>query len=134
MEIPSKCDGWFPPEVCSWTSYNATLLGVPETYISIPFLVATAYCAQHTVVTIDFHTKPTKSASLQLVMELINNIPNVNPNAGHLFDSVIREHREGVKKQGIYRSLYSGSTSSKKTKTSGCLEMHDLRFNMIAFT
>jgi len=87
MEIPSKCDGWFPPEVCSWTSYHATLLGVPETYISIPFLVATAYCAQHTVVTIDFHTEPTKSASLQLVMELINNIPNVNPNAGHLFDS-----------------------------------------------
>jgi len=31
-------------------------------------------------------------------------------------------------------SLYSGSTWSKKTKTSGCFEMHDPRFNMIAFT
>ena len=41
---------WFPKEVSDWIIYHSTILGVPETYISIPLLVSIAYCSQRSVV------------------------------------------------------------------------------------
>ena len=131
---------------------------------------------QHTVVNLDFHSQPlilyglvcgrsetNKSASLQFVMNLFNNVDNIHPNATHLFDSRtlqglmqtmrlnngcimgcygefasfndnLDKGSSGSSEKARYLSLYSGTTWSMKMKTSGCVEMQDPRFNMIAFT
>ena len=176
-KVPTVCKDWFLGEISKWISHHAIILGVPETYISVPLLVAVAYCSQHTSVKMDFHTEPTvlyglvggrsgtnKSASLQLVTDLLNNIDNINNDkASHLFDSGTMEglmqamrlnngcilgcHDEfacfndnldkgssGSSERARYLSLYSGSSWSRKTKTSGCIEMTDPRYSMIAFT
>ena len=99
-KVPTTCEKWFPQPVAKWISHHALLLGVPETYISLPFLVATAYCLQHTTVKMDFHTEPTilyglvggrsgtnKSTSLQLITDLLSNIDTGAKQANHLFDS-----------------------------------------------
>ena len=83
LSIPSLSNSypnWQVSHHChKWISHHAIILGVPETYISVPLLVAVAYCSQHTSVKMDFHTEPivlyglvggrsgtNKSASLQL--------------------------------------------------------------------
>jgi hypothetical protein len=49
----------FPEDIKNWIVYNATLIGVPVTYIDWPLLVATSYCAQHSTVNAnDFHYEP----------------------------------------------------------------------------
>ena len=80
LEIDTK--KWFPKEIAEWIVHHATTLGVPETYISIPFLVAIAYLSSHATVTAgDLHTEPVllyalvcrrsgtnKSASLNIIL------------------------------------------------------------------
>ena len=91
---------WFPKEVSDWIIYHSTILGVPETYISIPLLVSIAYCSQHSIVTAgEFHSEPiilyglvcgrsgmTKSAALGKILNLFNKIENVNGES-YIFDS-----------------------------------------------
>lgn len=99
-KVNNECKNWFPTQISEWVSYHATILGVPETYIAVPLLIALSYCSQHTFVKMDFHTEPTllyglvvgrsgtnKSASLQLITDIVNGIQNKNANADHLFDS-----------------------------------------------
>ena len=102
-----------------------------------------------------------KSCSLQVILELLNGIEN-NTEGSHTFDSGILEglmqsmrlnngtvmawHDEfstfndsldkgnsGSCEKSRYLSLYSGSSWSKKTKTSGNIEVIDPRLNMFAF-
>ena len=175
-KIEIKIKDWFPEPIFKWISHNATILGVPDTYIAIPFLVAVAYCSQHTTVTVDFHTEPlilyalvggrsgtNKSASMQIILDIVNGIENQHGDASHTFDSGTLEGlmqsmranngcimgcydefatfndnldkgNSGSSEKARYLSLYSGSSWSKRTKTSGCLEMNDPRFHMFAFT
>ena len=51
---------WFPNQVTEWVNHHSTILGVPETYLSVPLLVSGAYCSQHATVNAgDLHIKPT---------------------------------------------------------------------------
>ena len=38
---------WLPHEIAFWIKYEATRIGVPDTYIAIPLLVSIAYLSQH---------------------------------------------------------------------------------------
>lgn len=52
----SEC---FPVQIKDWIVLNSTLLGVPTTYLAWPLLVASSYCAQHSIVSAnDFHIEP----------------------------------------------------------------------------
>ena len=167
---------WFPSKITDWVNHHATILGVPDSYISVPLLVSVAYCSQHTTVNVgDLHVEPVilyalvcgrsgtnKSCSLQVILELLNGIEN-NTEGSHTFDSgtleglmqsmrlnngtVMACHDEfstfndsldkgnsGSCEKSRYLSLYSGASWSKKTKTSGNIEVIDPRLNMFAFT
>ena len=50
------------------------------------------------------------------------------------FNDSLDKGSSGSSEKARYLSLYSGTKWSKKTKTSGCVEVDDPRFNMIAFT
>ena len=50
----------FPGEIYKWIRYESMLAGVPESYISWPILVCTAYCSRHATVEIE---APMKSES-----------------------------------------------------------------------
>ena len=92
---------WFPPPVAEWIHYNATLLGVPDTYISYPLVSAVCYCAQHAIVELEdgMHQEPVliyglvggrsgtnKSGALRKVTDIVMEIEN--PNLGsHVFDT-----------------------------------------------
>ena len=79
---PSEC---FPEDIATWIKYHSTMLGVPKSYLSVPLLVSTAYCAQHTTVSFeDMHTQPVilydlvagrsgtnKSGSLKSILDVI---------------------------------------------------------------
>ena len=167
---------WFPSSIYEWIKHQATILGVPESYISIPLLVSVAYCSQHTTVNVaDMHVEPlilyalvcgrsgtNKSRSLQIILDLLNEL-DCDTDGSHTFDSGTLEglmqsmrqnkgcimacHDEfstfndgldkgssGSSEKSRYLSLYSGSSWSKKTKTSGNVEVKDPRLNMFAFT
>ena len=164
-------------DIASWITHHSTLLGVPDTYISSPLLIAAAYCAQHSTVSYeDLHVEPVilyglvvgrsgtnKSASLKIIMDLIDSIENKSGNIPHTFDSgsleglmksmiendgcMLGVHDEfaafndaldkgtaGSSEKARYLSLYSGTNWSKKTKTNGNTDMIDPRFNLIAYT
>ena len=94
-------DEWFPPPVAEWIHYNATLLGVPDTYISYPLVSAVCYCAQHAIIELEdgMHKEPVliyglvggrsgtnKSGALRTVTDIVMAIEN--PNHGtHAFDT-----------------------------------------------
>ena len=98
--VAAETENWFPEEVVKWIKYHATILGVPDTYLSIPSLVTIAYSSQHSTVTAgDFHTEPiilygldcgrsgtNKSASLQTIVDLFEGVNNQR-GTSHTFDS-----------------------------------------------
>ena len=50
----------FPADIYKWIRYQSMLAGVPESYITWPLLVCTAYCSRHATVEIE---APMKSDS-----------------------------------------------------------------------
>ena len=103
-------DDWFPLEFGTWIKYHALKIGVPETYLAFPVLVAVAYLSQHGVASytmeneetgekIDFHSEPmilyglgvgesgtNKTACLNLIAEIVDNIRNVN-GVEHMYET-----------------------------------------------
>lgn len=112
LDVTFNVDECFPKEIAKWISYNSTILGVLKSYISTPLLIGTAYCAQHaTVAYEDLHTEPVilyglvvgqsgtnKSASLKVVLDIINSIDNKLGNLPHTFDTGTLE--------GLMKSLH----------------------------
>ena len=99
-KIEIKIKDWFPEPIIKWISHNATILSVPDTYIVIPYTIAFTYCSQHTTVTMDFQTEPlilyalvwgrsgtSKSASMQIILDIVNDIDNQHGDASHTLDS-----------------------------------------------
>ena len=99
-KVKSITRDWFPQEIATWINHYATILGVPETYISIPLLVSFAYCSQHTTVNAgDLHIEPTilyalvcgrsgtnKSSVVKIIKDLLDEIEN-HTGGSHMFDS-----------------------------------------------
>ena len=59
--VPFQVDNWFPKEIGKWIKHQATVLGVPLSYVAIPLLVGASHCSQHTDITIghkDIHKEP----------------------------------------------------------------------------
>ena len=40
----------FPKQIADWINHHTTIVGVPESYLSIPLLVSAAYCSQHATI------------------------------------------------------------------------------------
>ena len=85
---------WFPSAVSEWITYHATLLGVPDTYISYPLISAISYCAQHAIIRLEdeMHHEPVliyglvggrsgtnKSAALKKVTDMVMGIEKPKP-------------------------------------------------------
>ena len=49
-KVPFILEDCFLKAIAEWVSYHATVLGVPNSYVVWPLLVATSYCAQLTFV------------------------------------------------------------------------------------
>ena len=101
---------WFLEEIAFWVKYEATRIGVPDTYIAIPLMVSVAYFSQHTTVgytlqhektgeLITMHQEPiilyglavgdsgsNKTGCLNFFSELLDSIKNVN-GADHTWES-----------------------------------------------
>ena len=106
---------WFPSAVSEWITYHATLLGVPDTYISYPLISAISYCAQHAIIRLEdeMHHEPVliyglvggrsgtnKSAALKKVTDMVMGIENPNPGT-HVFDTGTTE--------GLMKAMHDNS-------------------------
>ena len=53
---------WFPQDIAKWLKYQCTLLGVPDTFLSVPLIVSIAYLSQHATAEYkDIHSESLKS-------------------------------------------------------------------------
>eukprot|EP00111_Clytia_hemisphaerica_P007161 TCONS_00020809-protein len=99
--VPFDIKQCFPEEISNWITYKATILGVPKSYLAIPLIIGTAYCAQHATISYeDLHCEPVilyglvvgrsgtnKSASLKIILDMISSIDNLSGNLPHTFDT-----------------------------------------------
>ena len=86
--INSESGKWFPTPIIKWIKRHATILGVPDEYLSIPLLVSTAHLSHHTCVEInELYKEPlviysivagrsgtNKSGSLGLMTDIVEEI------------------------------------------------------------
>lgn len=92
---------FFPNEIADWVHFKSKILGVPEPYIAIPIIVATAYLCQHTYISVGggMHIEPimvyglvagrsgtNKSAAMSSVMSMVGEIKNAY-GSDHTFES-----------------------------------------------
>ena len=59
-EVHFTTESLFPPKIGKWIAHQATILGVPHSYVAMPLLVGISYCSQHTDITVgnEIHKEP----------------------------------------------------------------------------
>lgn len=59
-DVPFNLEALFPFKIRRWIEYNSKILGVPQSYIAVPLLVAISYCSQHTDISVGngLHKEP----------------------------------------------------------------------------
>ena len=67
-DTPLAIEECFPEKIARWIKYHAILTGVPNSYISHPVLVTTAYCSQHAFVEVRARPKPASPNSVLQAM------------------------------------------------------------------
>ena len=103
-------DDWFPKEISDALRFHATRFGVPNTYMTMPFLITTSYLSQHTMSVytyhdsssgkkMEVHAEPTilygmvvgesgsnKTSCTNFFIEMLDGIKNVN-GTKHMFET-----------------------------------------------
>ena len=106
--IKSECKNWFPAPIYEWVKRHSTILGVPDEYLALPLLVATAHSSHHSHVKVNWMYKEpiiiysivagrsgtNKSGSLSLIADIVEEL---KPDS--IFDSATIE--------GLTKSLES---------------------------
>ena len=121
--IKSECKNWFPAPIYEWVKRHSTILGVPDEYLALPLLVATAHLSHHSHVKINrMYKEPiiiysivagrsgtNKSGSLSLIADIVEEL---KPDS--IFDSGTIE--------GLAKSLEASPASQAFTNLKGTIE------------